>query len=108
MYQAPTNQFYEKEINEFNKAVEENRVYDYIENMISQDPGIFTSTFKKSTIDISPEEKDKRLKQAQKTSDQYKSLIIEMEKEFKEISNKIEKYSMSKEEVISKIKNFIK
>lgn len=108
MYQAPTNQFYEKEIQEFNKAVDENKVYEYLENIVSQDPEKFISTFKKSTVGISPEEKAKREKQAEKTQEQYKASISQLEKEFKEIANKVEKYSESKEKVVAKIKNFIK
>jgi predicted kinase len=108
MYQAPTNQFYQKEIEEFNKAVDENRVYEYLENIISQDPEKYISTFRKSQDNLSPEEKAKKEKEAEKSREQYKSLISQLEKEFKEISNKVEKYSLSKEEVVSKIKNFIK
>jgi hypothetical protein len=108
MYQAPTNQFYEKEIKEFNKAVEENKVYEYFENLISQDPKKYSSTFKKSTDNLSPQEKANREKQTEKSREQYKTLIKQLENEFKEISDKVEKYSMTKEEVVSKIKNFIK
>lgn len=108
MYQAPTNQFYEKEIQEFNKAVDENKIYEYLENIVSQDPEKFISTFKKSTVGVSPEELAKRKKQAAKTQEQYKASISQLEKEFKEIANKVEKYSSSKKEVVSKIKNFIK
>jgi hypothetical protein len=108
MYQAPTNQFYQKEIEEFNKAVKENRVYEYIENLISSNPEKFSSTFRKTSDNLSPEEKIKKQKQTEKTQEQYKSEILKLEKEFKEISNKVENNSMSKEEVISKIKNFIK
>jgi predicted kinase len=108
MYQAPTNQFYEKEIKEFNKAVDENRVYEYLENIISQNPEKYISTFRKSQDDLSPEEIAKKEKQAEKSREQYKGLISQLEKEFREISNKVEKYSSSKEEVVAKIKKFIK
>jgi hypothetical protein len=108
MYQAPTNQFYEKEIAEFNKAVDENKVFEYLEDIISQDPEKFVSTFRKSQDDLSPEEKLKKEKQAEKSREQYKSLVSQLEKEFKEIADKVEKYSLSKEEVVAKIKNFIK
>jgi predicted kinase len=108
MYQAPTNQFYQKEIEEFNKAVDENKVYEYLENIISQDPEKYISTFRKSQDNLSPEEKAKKEKEAEKSREQYKSLVSQLEKEFKEISSKVEKYSLSKEEVVSKIKNFIK
>ena len=108
MYQAPTNQFYQKEIEEFNKAVDENKVYEYLENIISQDPEKYISTFRKSQDNLSPEEKAKKEKEAEKSREQYKSLVSQLEKEFKEISSKVEKYSLSKEEVLSKIKNFIK
>jgi hypothetical protein len=108
MYQAPTNQFYQKEIEEFNKAVDENKVYEYLENIISQDPEKYISTFRKSQDNLSPEEKAKKEKEAEKSREQYKSLVAQLEKEFKEISSKVEKYSLSKEEVVSKIKNFIK
>ena len=108
MYQAPTNQFYEKEITEFNKAVDENKVFEYLENIVSQDPEKYISTFRKSQDGLSPEEKAKREKQAEKSREQYKSLISQLETEFKEISNKVEEYSSSKEEVVAKIKNFIK
>jgi hypothetical protein len=108
MYQAPTNQFYEKEIEEFNKAVDQNKVYEYLENIISQNPEEFSSTFRKSQDDLSPEEKAKKEKQAEKSREQYKSLVSQLEKEFKEIASKVEKYSSTKEEVVSKIKNFVK
>jgi hypothetical protein len=107
MYQAPTNQFYEKEIKEFNKAVDENKVYEYLESVMSEDPEKFISSFKKSTDNISPEEKAKREKQGEKSQEIYRTMILQLEKEFKEIDNKVEKYSLSKEEVISKIKQFL-
>ena len=108
MYQAPTNQFYQKEIEEFNKAASENKIYEYLENLISQDPEKYISTFRKSQDNLSPEEKAKKEKQAQKSAEQYKILISQLENEFKEISSKVEKYSIPQEEVVSKIKNFIK
>jgi len=108
MYEAPTNQFYQKEIDQFNEAVRQGKLYEFLENIVAENPEQFISTFKKSDEPLSPEEKQKRKLAAEKSRELYKGYVNKLEQEFLAIDEKIKNSSKTREEIIQKIKTFIK
>ncbi len=60
MYQAPDDE-YQTEINEFNEAVKQGRLYDWLEELTSKDPDQFKSTLgNKPPEPTTPEEQAKK------------------------------------------------
>jgi hypothetical protein len=108
MYEAPTNQFYQKEIDQFNEAVRQGKLYEFLENIVAENPEQFISTFKKSDEPLSPEEKQKRKLAAEKSRELYKGYVNKLEQEFLAIDEKIKNSAKTREEIIQKIKTFIK
>jgi len=108
MYEAPTNQFYQKEIGQFNEAVRQGKLYEFLENIVAENPEQFISTFKKSDEPLSPEEKQKRKLAAEKSRELYKGYVNKLEQEFLAIDEKIKNSAKTREEIIQKIKTFIK
>ena len=108
MYEAPTNQFYQKEIDQFNEAVKQGKLYEFLENIVSENPEQFISTFRKQSDEpLSPEEKEKRRVAAEKSKELYKSYVAKLESEFPKINKKTKELALTKEEIINKIKSFI-
>jgi len=108
MYEAPTNQFYQKEIDQFNEAVRQGKLYEFLENIVAENPKQFISTFKKADEPLSPEEKQKRKLAAEKSRELYKGYVNKLEQEFLTIDEKIKNSAKTREEIIQKIKTFIK
>jgi hypothetical protein len=108
MYEAPTNQFYQKEIDQFNEAVRQGKLYEFLENVVAENPEQFISTFRKADESLSPEEKQKRKLAAEKSRELYKGYVNKLEQEFPAIDEKIKNSAKTREEIIQKIKTFIK
>jgi hypothetical protein len=108
MYEAPTNQFYQKEIDQFNEAVRQGKLYEFLENIVAENPEQFISTFRKADESLSPEEKQKRKLAAEKSRELYKGYVNKLEQEFPAIDEKIKNSAKTREEIIQKIKTFIK
>jgi len=104
---AATNEFYTKEIEAFNQAVKEGKVYEFLEDIISQDPDKYKSTFRKDDSNLSPEEKAKKEKTAEKTRELYKGYLKQLESQFEKVAKDIEEYGISQEEAVSRVKQFI-
>ena len=106
MYQEPDDE-YQTEINEFNDAVKQGKLYEWFNDLIDQDQDAFKSTFgTKSTEPLSPEEQAKKDKAKEKQSEVYKQQVEQMEREFDNINKKIKDYVLTEQEIISKVKNF--
>jgi len=108
IYEAPTNQFYQKEIDQFNEAVRQGKLYEFLENIVAENPEQFISTFRKTDESLSPEEKQKRKLAAEKSRELYKGYVNKLEQEFPAIDEKIKNSAKTREEIIQKIKTFIK
>lgn len=108
LYQAPDTE-YQKEINEFNKAVSEGRLYKWLEELVSSNPEQFASSFRKTpTEPLSPEEQAKKDKAAEKSREQYQTQVQRLEQEFTNINDKIQDSISTEPEVLSKVKSFVK
>jgi hypothetical protein len=106
MYQAPDDE-YQTEINEFNEAVKQGRLYDWLEELTSKDPDQFKSTLgNKAPEATTPEEQAKKDKAKEKSIEVYKQQVEQLEREFTNISNKTKGYVLSEQDIISKVKNF--
>ena len=106
MYQAPDDE-YQTEINEFNEAVKQGRLYDWLEELTSKDPDQFKSTLgNKPPEPTTPEEQAKKDKAKEKSTEIYKQQVEQLEREFTNINNKIKGYVLSEQDIISKVKNF--
>jgi hypothetical protein len=98
-----------KEIDEFNKAVSEGRLYEWLEELVSSNPEKFVSSFRKTpSAPLSPEEQAKKDKAAEKSREQYKTQVQKLEQEFTNINNKIKDSVSTESEVLSKVKSFAK
>ena len=106
LYQAPDKEF-QKQIDEFNKAISEGKLQEYFTNLLST--GEFSSTFRKDKPEPqSPEE----IAKAEKVKEQSKALvgaqIDKLEKEFTNIQSKVKDSVITDEnEVINKIVSFL-
>jgi hypothetical protein len=99
---------YERYVHDFEEALElEGMIANYFEEVVSEDPNKFSSTYLKSNKGLTQEEIIKKEKQAEKTHKQYIEEIIKLEKNFENINNLVEIISISKEEAITKLKRFI-
>jgi predicted kinase len=106
MYQAPDDE-YQTEINEFNEAVKQGRLYDWLEELTSKDPDQFKTTLgNKSTEPLSPEEQAKKDKTKEKSIEVYKQQVEQLEREFTNINDKIKGFVLPEQDIISKVKNF--
>lgn len=106
LYQAPDAE-YQKEIDEFNEAVKQGKLYEWLENLIAQNPEQFSSSFrKKPTEPLSPEEQEKKKKTAEKMKELYKEQVQKLEQEFLNINDKIKDSLSTESEILSKIKSF--
>jgi hypothetical protein len=106
MYQAPDDE-YQTEINEFNEAVKQGRLYEWLEELTSKDPDQFKSTLgNKAPEATTPEEQAKKDKAKEKSIEVYKQQVEQLEREFTNISNKTKGYVLSEQDIISKVKNF--
>jgi hypothetical protein len=95
------------EINEFNEAVKQGRLYDWLEELTSKDPDQFKSTLgNKAPEATTPEEQAKKDKAKEKSIEVYKQQVEQLEREFTNISNKTKGYVLSEQDIISKVKNF--
>jgi predicted ATPase len=107
LYQAPDKE-YQKEIDNFNKAVSEGKLQEYFTNLLST--GEYASTFRKDKPEPqSPEE----IAKAEKAKEQSKMLVSaqidKLEKEFMNIESKVKDSVVTDEnEVVNRIVNFIK
>ena len=105
LYQAPAEE-YREEIEEFNKAVAQDDLEGYFTNLISQDPGKYASTFRKSDKGLSPEELAKKEKSREKSRQLFDTQIKQLEDQFGTIQDQIDEFGAEEEEVVSKIKSF--
>ena len=106
MYQAPDDE-YQNEINEFNEAVKQGRLYEWLEELTSKDPDQFRSTLgNKAPEPTTPEEQAKKDKAKEKSIEVYKQQVEQLEREFTNIDDKIKNSVLSEQDVVSKVKNF--
>jgi predicted kinase len=106
MYQAPDDE-YQNEINGFNEAVKQGRLYDWLEELTSKDPDQFKSTLgNKPPEPTTPEEQAKKDKAKEKSTEVYKQQVEQLEREFTNINDKIKNSVLSEQDIISKVKNF--
>ena len=106
MYQAPDDE-YQTEINEFNEAVKQGRLYDWLEELTSKDPDQFRSTLgNKPPEPTTPEEQAKKDKAKEKSTEIYKQQVEQLEREFTNINDKIKNSVLSEQDIISKVKSF--
>ena len=106
MYQAPDDE-YQTEINEFNEAVKQGRLYDWLEELTSKDPDQFRSTLgNKAPEPTTPEEQAKKDKAKEKSTEIYKQQVEQLEREFTNINDKIKNSVLSEQDIVSKVKNF--
>ena len=106
MYQAPDDE-YQTEINDFNEAVKQGRLYDWLEELTSKDPDQFKSTLgNKAPEPTTPEEQAKKDKAKEKSTEIYKQQVEQLEREFTNINDKIKNSVLSEQDIVSKVKNF--
>ena len=106
MYQAPDDE-YQTEINGFNEAVKQGKLYDWLEELTSKDPDQFRSTLgNKSPEPTTPEEQAKKDKAKEKSTEIYKQQVEQLEREFTNINDKIKNSVLSEQDIVSKVKNF--
>ena len=106
MYQAPDDE-YQTEINGFNEAVKQGRLYDWLEELTSKDPDQFKSTLgNKAPEPTTPEEQAKKDKAKEKSTEIYKQQVEQLEREFTNINDKIKNSVLSEQDIVSKVKNF--
>ena len=106
LYQAPSPEF-DQQIKEFNQAVSENRLYEWLNELVKADSKKFASTFRKEPqSNLSPEEQAKKDKTAEKSREQFKEQVSKLEREFINIDSKIKDSALSEQEIISKVKEF--
>ena len=106
MYQAPDDE-YQTEINGFNEAVKQGRLYDWLEELTSKDPDQFRSTLgNKAPEPTTPEEQAKKDKAKEKSTEIYKQQVEQLEREFTNINDKIKNSVLSEQDIVSKVKNF--
>ena len=106
MYQAPDDE-YQTEINGFNEAVKQGRLYDWLEELTSKDPDQFRSTLgNKPPEPTTPEEQAKKDKAKEKSTEIYKQQVEQLEREFTNINDKIKNSVLSEQDIVSKVKNF--
>jgi hypothetical protein len=106
MYQAPDDE-YQTEINEFNEAVKQGRLYDWLEELTSKDPDQFKSTLgNKAPEPTTPEEQAKKDKAKEKSTEIYKQQVEQLEREFTNINDKIKNSVLSEQDIVLKVKNF--
>jgi hypothetical protein len=106
MYESPSNE-YEQQVKEFNEAVKQGRLYDWLEELVSQDPAKFSSSFaKKPEEPLSPEEQAKKDKAKEKSTEIYKQQVEQLEREFTNINDKIKNFVLTEQEIINKVKEF--
>ena len=106
MYQAPDDE-YQTEINGFNEAVKQGRLYDWLEELTSKDPDQFKSTLgNKPPEPTTPEEQAKKDKAKEKSTEIYKQQVEQLEREFTNINDKIKNSVLSEQDIVSKVKNF--
>jgi hypothetical protein len=107
LYQAPDDE-YKNEIEGFNQAVQQGKLYEWLEELTSTNPEQFVSTFRKTQdIPLSPEEQAKKDKATEKSREQFKQLVSQLEREFITIDKKIKDSVLSEPELISKVKSFV-
>ena len=106
MYQAPDDE-YQTEINKFNEAVKQGRLYEWLEELTSKDPDQFKSTLgNKAPEPTTPEEQAKKDKAKEKSTEIYKQQVEQLEREFTNINDKIKNSVLSEQDIVSKVKNF--
>ena len=106
MYQAPDDE-YQTEINGFNEAVKQGKLYDWLEELTSKDPDQFKSTLgNKAPEPTTPEEQAKKDKAKEKSTEIYKQQVEQLEREFTNINDKIKNSVLSEQDIVSKVKNF--
>ena len=106
MYQAPDDE-YQNEINDFNEAVKQGKLYDWLEELTSKDPDQFRSTLgNKPPEPTTPEEQAKKDKAKEKSTEIYKQQVEQLEREFTNINDKIKNSVLSEQDILSKVKNF--
>ena len=106
MYQAPDDE-YQTEINGFNEAVKQGKLYDWLEELTSKDPDQFRSTLgNKPPEPTTPEEQAKKDKAKEKSTEIYKQQVEQLERDFTNINDKIKNSVLSEQDIVSKVKNF--
>ena len=94
------------DVDRFNEAASSGKLKEYFEDLISQDPEKYASTFRKSDKGLSPEELAKKEKQREKSKEQFNNQIQQLEDQFSTIQSQIDELGASDEEVVSKVKSF--
>jgi nicotinamide riboside kinase len=109
MYQSPAGE-YEKEVKEFNEAVKQGRLYEWLEELTSKNPDQFRTTLGNkvpSPEPTTPEEQAKKDKAKEKAKEAYKLQVEQLEREFLNIDNKIKNIVLTEQEIIQKVKEFV-
>ena len=80
---------------------------EYLEDLISQDPEKYASSFRKDDSTLSPEELAKKEKSREKSRQMFDTQIQQLEDQFGTIQNHIDEFGASEDEVVGKIKSFV-
>ena len=108
LYMKSDNPEYQKEIDGFNQAVQQGKLFEWLEQLTQTNPEQFVSTFRKTQDEpLSPEEQAKKDKAAEKSRENYKKQVEQLEREFINIDKKIKESVLSESEIISKVKSFV-
>lgn len=94
------------DVDRFNEAVSAGKLKEYFEDLISQDPEKYASTFRKSDKGLSPEELAKKEKSREKSRELFNKQVQQLEDQFSTIQSQIDELGASEEEVVSKVKSF--
>ena len=109
MYQSPAGE-YENEVKEFNEAVKQGKLYEWLEELTSKNPDQFRTTLGNkapSPEPTTPEEQAKKEKAKEKAKEAYKLQVEQLEREFLNIDNKIKNIVLTEQEIIQKVKEFV-
>ena len=94
------------DVDRFNEAASAGKLKEYFEDLISQDPEKYASSFRKDDSTLSPEELAKKEKSREKSRELFDKQIQQLEDQFSTIQSQIDELGASEEEVVGKIKSF--
>ena len=95
------------DVDRFNEAASAGKLKEYFEDLISQDPEKYASSFRKDDSTLSPEELAKKEKSREKSRQMFDTQIQQLEDQFGTIQNHIDEFGASEDEVVGKIKSFV-
>ena len=94
------------DVDRFNEAASAGKLKEFFEDLISQDPEKYASSFRKDDSTLSPEELAKKEKSREKSRELFDKQIQQLEDQFSTIQSQIDELGASEEEVVGKIKSF--